>query len=436
MAVSAGSRHLPPWLTAVGRSLGLPAYRHAIVWWTLTRVLLFAVWSAAGFTVQGDLIHYYQSMWYVFHGYSPAAELVEYPTPVIWVLAVPYLLGGGTRTGFIAASIGLLVVIDALIGFTLWRSPDRSAANPHRAVIFWIWFVVAMGPIVYMRLDLLTAGLSAAGLIAVIRSRRYLSGAMIGLGAGLKLWPALLWPATWTDRRSVRRASIGFLATGAVLVAASVLYAGWTRLFSPLVWQADRGLQIESVFATPAMIAHLVDPARWPLFFSAYNAYEVLGPGTNLLIGLTTVATGLGGLIMIVAYAGWLRRPDRTPAEAGMLMVAATLIMMLANRTLSPQYLIWLAGPTAVLLTIPAPPAATRLNPLRLAGWVVALAAVTQLIYPILYDHLILGDPVAPLVVAILAARNLGLAYLGVRVTWSCVRHIGFPKEVPQAARA
>ena len=45
-----------------------------------------------------------------------------------------------------------------------------------------------------------------------------------------------------------------WLALAAGLAVTALLTGGWTRLISPLRWQSDRGLQIESLWATPLML--------------------------------------------------------------------------------------------------------------------------------------------------------------------------------------
>ena len=447
------------WLAPIWASLRLPTNGHALGWWLGTRAGLFGIWALVGFRTQGDVVYYYESIFKLFHGTPASQVLVEYPTPLIWVLSAPYLLGFGTRIGYIIAYVTLFVLGDALMGYVLWRSARQFGTNPRPAAAFWIWFVVLIGPLIYMRLDLLTAACAAVGLVAVVRSHRVVSGAMVGLGAAIKLWPALMWPATLTDKRAVRQATIGFFGTGAVLATASIIYAGFDRLVSPLTWQSDRGLQIESVYATPLMVARLFSPSTWPISISRYQAFEIAGPGTVLMTEVATIATLLGGLLMLVLYIGWLRRSDRTPIEAGTLMVIATLVMIITNKTFSPQYMIWLVGPVAVLLTISARhpgflPGQGHLfsrvgramhltasqhlgEPLTLARhitiWVLVLTGMTQLIYPVLYPYLIANRWLTPVAVPILAARNLALAYFSIRLVILAFRSISFPRQVTQS---
>ena len=450
-------RPLPQWMATIWGSLLLPTHRHALGWWIGTRALIFALWWVFHFYTQSDVIYYFESIQKLFHG-APASEiLIEYPTPLIWLLSIPYLIGFGTRLGYIIVFIACFVAGDALMGYVLWRSARQYGTNPRPAAAFWIWFVMATGPIIYMRLDFLTAALSAAALISIVRSHRFTSGAMMGVGAAIKLWPALLWPTTMVDKKAVRRATAGFFGVGAAIAIVSLIYAGWERLFSPLTWQSDRGLQIESLYATPVMIARLFSPDTWTVYISKYNAFEIEGPGTIFLTYAASAATLLGGITMIVLYIGWLRNKDRTPIEAGTLMIIATLIMIITNKTFSPQYMIWLGGPVAALLTISArhpgllpdqgrlfswatrPKHLTQdqhlVGPLTLARhiavWTLALTLLTQAIYPVLYDYLTDVRWLTPGALLVLTLRNVGLAYFSVRLVVLAFRSIAFKKQDP-----
>jgi len=409
------------------RWLDLSTGRRVVAWWLATRLVLFAAWAVTGWHSQGDVGYYWQNLDGLFHGRSPGRVLPEYPTPLIWILSLPYLLGFTTEMGFRIVFVSLFVLMDAWMTLMFWRTARRLGTNPTPTVGFWIIFIVAIGPIAYLRLDLLTAAVSAAAVITLVRHHRGLSGSMIGLGAAVKLWPALLWPAVLVDRRAVRRATVGFLVTGAALAAVSWLYSGWDRLVSPLRWQSDRGLQVESIWATPAMLGRLVDQAAYHVGISKYNAFEIAGPGTGGLITAASIATLIGGLTVAVLYVGWLRRKDRSPIEAGTLMVIATLIMIATNKTFSPQYMIWLGGPVAGLLTISERHPEERLagteshTPLSLArsiaGWILGLTVLTQLVYPITYDWLVHFQGFGTwLSTIILAVRNVVLAYFTVRL--------------------
>jgi hypothetical protein len=86
------------------------------------------------------------------------------------------------------------------------------------------------------------------------------------------------------------------------------------------------------------------------------------------------------------------------------------------NKTLSPQYLLWLGGPAAALaVRAPADPAVRTF-----ARVLLVTAVATQLVFPIGYNALLKTHSFMPLVTLDLAVRNLLLLWL----TWFAVRQV------------
>ena len=383
--------------------------------WLLTRALMLLVWLPLHPELGGDVRYYWTHTAALAAGtVPPASVMVEYPTPVLWLLHLPLLLGGGTDAGFAVAFPALLVALD--LGFTLllWRRGRGRAAT-----WFWILFVLAVGPISYQRLDLLPAVLSAVALLALGAHRPAGVATALAAGAGLKFWPAFLAPVSLRgDKRSDAITTVVFAGSGVLIVAASVAYGGFARLVSPLLRQSGRGLQVESVWATPVMIARVIDPDAYPVRYSAWQAYEVFGPGVDALMVVASVATVASYLAFLIGYGWWLHRLYRrhwqpSADSAGLLMITIIAITLIANKTLSPQYLLWLGAPVAVLLL---------LQPRRRLGTaVVALGLLTQGVYPVLYEPLLAGGPASAIAATVLLLRNLGLLVLtGALVLRSC----------------
>ena len=105
------------------------------------------------------------------------------------------------------------------------------------------------------------------------------------------------------------------MVVGFGLAAVSLLAGGMTRLFSPLTWQSDRGLQIESVWSIPLMVARAVRPDVWIVETSPYQAYEIFGPGVGFWVGVSNVATvrraGRPGRAVRPRVPGRRRHPGR-----------------------------------------------------------------------------------------------------------------------------
>jgi hypothetical protein len=202
------------------------------------------------------------------------------------------------------------------------------------------------------------------------------------------------------------------LVVGGLVVGGTLLLAGWGRLISPLTFQGGRGLQIESVAATPAMLGWAVAPGEYTVSYASTHAFEVTGPGVPALVHASTVLTIAVAAVLAVL---WLRlwRTGAGPEAVGWASLAAVTGFIVASRVLSPQYLLWLLPVAAAVLATAGPRAA-------LVRWAVLLlvaAGLTQLEFPVFYGDLVGHHPGSAGAVAVLAARNLLLVWLAADAT-------------------
>jgi hypothetical protein len=376
--------------------------------WLVTRALILLIFALFEQFVIGDVLYYHRKIVAMFDVGLPGT-LNEYPTPVAWILTVPYVLGAGTQNGYAIAFVALMMALDAGFTYLLWRHNGR---RHDRSISFWLLFVFFIGPLSYVRFDILPAVLAGA---AVLYARRvpWVTGVLTGLGAAIKLWPALLWLAFLAHKPTRKAVTVGFVAAGFGLAAISLIFGGWNRLISPLTWQSGRGLQIESVWATPLMIARALRPHGWLVDFSRYQAFEIFGPGVSALLLLSNLATVLGLAAIVALYVRGFRAKSPDAIAVGLVVLSIVAIMIVTNKTLSPQYLLWLGGPMAALLLLKRTEVTEpeRRTIRRLAGQLLALALLTQLVYPALYDGLLgrLGEPMLIIATAVTALRNLAL---------------------------
>ena len=388
--------------------------RTIVLVWLVTRALVLTLLSTAERLVVGDVSYYWGKIHTLFSAGLPQT-LNEYPTPVVWFLWLPYGATGGLRVGYLVAFIVFMLGLDAAFTLGLWRAAGR---RHDRSIDFWLLYVALIGPLCFVRFDIVPAVLAGGALLAA-RRRPWVTGALTGLGAAMKLWPALLVGALAAPRQGRRAVLWSFVGAGFGLAALSLVLGGRARLFSPLTWQSGRGLQIESVWATPLMVARAVHRGGWSVGYSSFQAYEVFGPGVRTLLEISNVATVLGLVVIVALVARAFRAADPTPVAVGLVMLATVAIMTITNKTLSPQYLVWMGGPAAALLLLR--PAAARIEQLaitRLALQLLALALLTHLVYPLLYNGLLGrgGSGMLVLSTTVTAARNLALVLYTVEV--------------------
>lgn len=381
-----------------------------VIAWLATRVLMLAVLALFERFITGDVFYYHRKITALFEVGLPGT-LMEYPTPVVWILTLPYGLSLGNGWGYVVVFALFMLALDAALTYALWRSAGR---RHDVAVDFWIVFVLFVGPLSYMRFDMIPAVLAGGALLAA-RTKPWVAGALTGLGAAIKLWPALLIPALLARKETRKPTAIGFVVVGFGLALLSLLTGGITRLFSPLTWQSGRGLQIESIWASPLMLLRMLDPSRWVVEISRYQAYEIFGSGVGGWQTVSDVATVLGLVGIVLLWVRAFRvRDGVSPVAVALVVLATVAVVIITNKTLSPQYILWLGGPVAALLLLRN----QATTPDRLRGWVprigvatLVLALLTQLVYPLLYDGYLGFTTPTWLVIATLvtALRNLGL---------------------------
>ena len=397
--------------------------RMIVIGWLATRLLILLILAGFERFVVGDVFYYHRKINALFTA-GLDRTLYEYPTPVVWILWLPYGASFGNRVGYLVAFVIFMLALDAVFCYALWRASGRRHTS---AVDFWLIFVPLIGPLAYLRFDMLPAVLAGGALLAA-RRKPWVTGALTGLGAAIKLWPALLIGAFLSYRSDRRPAGVAFVVVGFGLALISLIFGGWSRLLSPLIWQSDRGLQIESIWATPLMLARAARPDQWIVDISQYQAYEIFGPGVDVWVMISSVATVAGLAMIILLTIRAFRHDGSTPAAIGFVVLATVAIMTITNKTLSPQYLLWVGGPMAAMLAY-RPQATPDERPAisRIAGQALILALLTQLVYPLFYDSYLGRHGHAMIIVStvVTAVRNLALVIFTVEVCWLAWRMLG-----------
>src|SRR4051794_8112527 len=228
--------------------------------WLASRLLTLLILVPENI-VLGDVRYYHRRLDLLFGTTGLGDVLREYPVPAMVVFIPPRLLAGGTGIGYVTLFVVLMVAVDAAFTATLWRASDR---RPSPGLRLWLLLAPCLGPLVFSRFDLVAAALAGAAVLALAARRPVRSGLLAAAGAAVKLWPAGLLPALLVVRGGRARLLAGFVGLGLLAVGVTLAVAGNDRLVSPLSWQDERGLQIESVFAVPVMWARVLDPDRWP----------------------------------------------------------------------------------------------------------------------------------------------------------------------------
>lgn len=346
--------------------------------------------------------------------------LFEYPPGMLLFMLPPRLFAIGYldyRTLFFLQA----ALLDCVVVITLYASARTAGLPVPRVLGFYTLAVALLGPIIDYRLDLAPAALTALAVLAWQRDRPAFAAILLAVGTTTKAYPLLLLPPLLYDywargqARRVGYALLGYAVT-LVLLLSPALYAGVDNALHSLRFQTNRHLQVESIWATPPLLLHLL--TRFPLEVVGRNrALVVLGPG-DAWGGAGTPALAL---VAVATYALWLRLYRRGERMTALLMGTATLTLAAAvlSKVLSPQFLLWVMPPLALL---PLPRAARWRAILALVLFLCALP-LTQWVYPMHYGDLV--RYLTPTAVGALALRNLLLVValaLLLGVMWARVR--------------
>jgi hypothetical protein len=389
--------------------------------WVVSRAVLVALLAGPQAWVGGDVAYFADALRALGDGAGWDQSLTEYPVPAVAVVAVPWLVA--TTLGLPYGAVLVLVALATDLAFTVllvWVA--RRQGTGLLPAVVWVVAVPALGATAFARFDLLPGVLAGSALVLVATWPR-VAAVCLAVATAVKLWPVVLAPPLLAA--TARRAAVGWYGgVGLALAAVSMLVAGPARLVSPLGYQSGRGLQIESVAATPVMVAWWLEPDRWAIGYAPSRSYEVTGPAVGVWLAATTLATMVYALMVVagtvVLASLWRRRRTVDPDTMVWCALAAVLGFVVTGKVLSPQYLLWLLPLAAAGLVV------ADGTPLRqwTAG-LVGAAALTQVVFPFAYGSITtgVGPPVAVPVLA-LAVRNLLLVLLlvaAVREAWQRV---------------
>lgn len=337
-------------------------------------------------------------------------QLALVPLVVVQLVAQPFALLLPAAGAFAVAWAIVVTVADAL-AFALLVGRARSTGR-RRAAWYWLAFVALLGPIAMYRVDAVTVPLAVAGCLWLI-GRPWLGGALLAVATWIKVWPAALVAAALVTLR--RRWAV--LGAGAAVTAAVVLAVaaagGLGHLLGFVGGQTGRGLQIEApvsaMFLWPAALGA---PGVAAYYDTGLLTYQVSGPGVDAVSAAMTplLVTAVVG-ILVVAVVKRVRAASFV-ALFPALSLALVMALIVVNKVGSPQFYLWIVVPLIAGLVLDR----DRWWATGVLGLVVA--ALTQLVYPVVYAGLAVMPNPAIVAVLVLTIRNLAAIALFV---WSLV---------------
>jgi len=341
------------------------------------------------------------------HGYHllPYRDYpIEYPPLAAALFMIPGFLRD--RLVYAAGFALVMLVVDALT-LQLVRVAARRLrlwSDGWQAAFSYTVFSLATFAIL-PKFDLLPGMLTLLAVLLLARGRDHAAWVALAAAVLFKGYPVVLAPLFLLYQYRVRgrkgwwHGPLAGLVSSAAVIVPLFLMDG-VRLVKALLNQAQRGVEIESVYASVVLIAH--NMYNVPASITATTGEVLSRDIFSALDGpLVALLPWLFGLAIVATYGvAWVRlRRDPTPEALLLLSMAAVAAFIIAFKALPTHYLLWLCPMAAVTL------GRARSRTVLVTGSL-CLALGLGAAVPIVWDALRHFDPLA---VGVIVARNLAI---------------------------
>jgi uncharacterized membrane protein len=341
----------------------------------------------------------------------------EYPPLAL----LSFLLPGLITTSIVAYSwlfATELMIFDLLALFIIADLASTLKISLKNTLSVYTLLILAVGPILVARYDILPGMLVLAAVWAFIKGKNKLAWAATALGFAAKLYPIIIVPIFFVYQ--VKNRQYGRLIKGgaAFLITLLILFLPWIIIDGSGFWHSftyhfERGLHSESTYGTVLLAGQALGLTKveGALTFGSWNLSSPLADS------LAKISFPLTAAMLLIVYGlfTWRLRKDTDdnstskitgPSAANLLqyMALAVTVFMLTNKVFSAQYMAWLC---------PLLPLVVGGRQLLIPALFMLAGVLTQYIYPYNYIGFELGET---LPVSILLLRNLLLIIMAVLI--------------------
>mgnify|MGYP002628061605 CR=1 FL=1 len=381
---------------AILRTSSLVAASFLVHLWALTASKLFP--DAISF---GDLSLYDYWAYQVDNGTGVYGLVTEWVYPALAFVPI-WIAGALNLVSYEVSWLAVVFVLNtAAVLLLVRRESNGGVFTGTKASWAFLSALLFLGPVAVSRIDSVSAALAILGLVAINRNTTGIAAALFTIAGWIKIWPVALFVAMIAVFKKRLQA-----ITVATIISASIigigLLAGGTKVFGFVLQQQERGIQIESVMATPWM---------WLAKFGSANIFfddsiltnQISGPSVQELAAVSNYLLFIALAITVLLAIRAVRAGRNRTQVFALAALTGVLDLIVFNKVGSPQFMIWLAVPLVGLVFF-------GINKSKVAlAMGSAIFLLTQLVYPVFYIEL-LGLEIMPLV--LLTVRNLLLVAL------------------------
>lgn len=413
--------------------LALVAALHAVI----ILVLFGGAFPTEGVTDSRSLFQFFADR--MAEGQFPYRDFnIEYPPVSLLFFLIPRLFAQSEAGYHIAFAVQTLL-LDTL-GLVMLRSLARRLGYSEWGTLLGATVILlAFGPMAIDHFDFAVGILVLAAVYAFVQGWRNAAWVLLGLAAMTKISPVVIAPlfALYLWRRGeYREIWKGAMIFGITLVAIALpfLLKGFDGFVNSFTYHSERGLQIESSYASAILLGDQWGIGNTSLAFD-HGAWNLSGSFPDALARFSPLIAAIF-LILLYNFYGWFllsRSLSHEPVHERWLLTftaLAVILFMLTNKVFSPQYMLWLY-----------PLAAVSMGNHRLAvgAAFAAIVFLTQEIYPYGYpggigqwvsDHLFPTNYLdlvrkEAYAVYLVAARNAALGALAIGLAIQALRAAG-----------
>jgi uncharacterized membrane protein len=356
----------------------------------------------------------------MLHGtipYHPFIQGFEYPPLAL----LSFLLPGLITTSFPAYTwlfATELMIFDLLALLMLADLASTLKISVKNTLAVYTLVIIAVGPILVARYDLLPAMLVLAAVWAFIKGKNKLAWATAALGFAAKLYPIIIIPFFFIYQMKNRQYGRFIKGGAAFLITLLVLFLPWIIIDHNGFWHSftyhfERPLHSESTYGTVLLAGQALGMTKvvGALTYGSWNLFSPLADS------LATISFPLSAGILLIVYGLftwqlWKNSEDdmmtkmSEPSATKLLQYTALAVtlFMLTNKVFSAQYMAWLC---------PLLPLAVGGGQYLVPALFILAAVLTQYVYPYNYIGFELGQS---LPVFVLLFRNLLLILMAVLI--------------------
>jgi uncharacterized membrane protein len=338
----------------------------------------------------------------------------EYPPVTILSFILPAFLFREPLSYGLAFAAEMCLA-NLIILMFLTKISDRLTIPIWKTLSVYTIFIISAGTLSTTRHDMLPAMLVIITLYAFITGKKKTTWAILGLGVMTKIYPVILAPIIGLYYLRNKQYSDLINGINALVVVITAISVPWLLIDADgfvyfITYHAERGLQIESTYATILLFGQMLGLTSVD-GVNNFGSWNLTSPLADSLANISPYLTAglLIALYLVFFYHIYSRQdlqfvskaPDNMMANLTIqISLLSILILLLTDKIFSPQYLIWLC-PLIPLIT----------SRRCYSAWCIffIVGIFTQYIFPHHYIQFAAGEAI-PVVIA--ASRNLLLLVL------------------------